>query len=226
MIVTWRPIRWKMRPQRTTNQINGPEKCYVQRTLYGRFHRLAGQTRINSHQPIKWLTNQSTKQLTNSTDQRPSWEANRSSASQEIPRILWNPKVNHCIHKRPLTVPILSQINSVRDRPSHFLKTHFNIILPSTHVFQVVSFLIKIMYAPLLSPVHATCPSPSHSSWFDYPNSISATYILFHSSATSYPVPRRSIYLPQHPFSNTLSLCSSLHVQHHVSHPVTPTLTS
>jgi hypothetical protein len=82
------------------------------------------------------------------------------------------------------------------------------------------------MHAPLLSPVHATCPSPSHSSWFDYPNSISATYILFHSSATSYPVPRRSIYLPQHPFSNTLSLCSSLNVQHHVSRPVTPTLTS
>ena len=31
--------------------------------------------------------------LTYSTDQRPSWEANRSAASQEIPRILWNLKV-------------------------------------------------------------------------------------------------------------------------------------
>jgi len=89
-------------------------------------------------------------------DQRPSWEANRSSASQEIPRILWNPKVHYCIHKHPLTVPILSQISSVHDRPSHFLKTHFNIILPSTHVFQVVSFPIKIMHAPLLSPLHAS----------------------------------------------------------------------
>jgi hypothetical protein len=30
----------------------------------------------------------------NSMVQNPSWEANRSSASQEIPYILWNPKVH------------------------------------------------------------------------------------------------------------------------------------
>ena len=30
--------------------------------------------------------------LTYSTEQSPSWEANRFSASQEMPRILWNPK--------------------------------------------------------------------------------------------------------------------------------------
>jgi hypothetical protein len=35
---------------------------------------------------------------TNFTEQRPSSEADRSSATQEIPCILWNLKVHHCIH--------------------------------------------------------------------------------------------------------------------------------
>ena len=41
-------------------------------------------------------------------EQSPFWEANRFSATQEIPGISWNPKVHYRIHKSPPPVSILN----------------------------------------------------------------------------------------------------------------------
>jgi hypothetical protein len=70
-------------------------------------------------------------------EQSPSWEANMSSATQEIPRILWNLKVHRRIHNSPPLVPILSQINPVyaphptSQRPILILSSHLRLGLSS-----------------------------------------------------------------------------------------------
>jgi hypothetical protein len=88
-----------------------------------------------------------------STQQSPSWEANRFSASKEIPSILWNPKVHCCNHKRPPPVPILSQLNPFHMPTSHLLKIHLNIILPPKPGPPQWSLSLRF---PHQNPVHAS----------------------------------------------------------------------
>jgi hypothetical protein len=66
-----------------------------------------------------------------------SWEANNHSASQEILRLLWNPKVHYRVHKSPPLVPILNQMDLVHNFPNYFLRSrlifyaHLRLRLPS-----------------------------------------------------------------------------------------------
>jgi len=102
-------------------------------------------------------------------EQLPSSEANRFSASQEIPHILWNPKVHCRIHKRPTPVPLLSYSNPVHAPTSHFFKIHFNIIFPSMPRSSKWSLSVWFPHQnPVcISPIHHTCYMlrPSHSSF-------------------------------------------------------------
>ena len=85
------------------------------------------------------------------------------AANQEIPRILWNPKVHHHTHKRPPPAPILSQLHPVPTTPSHFLKIH---LILSSHLRLGLpnglfpsGFPTKTLCTPLPSSIRAACPA-------------------------------------------------------------------
>jgi hypothetical protein len=56
---------------------------------------------------------------TYSIEQSRSWETNRFSANQEIPRILWNPKIHDHINKCPPPVPEPARSSPYLHNPLH-----------------------------------------------------------------------------------------------------------
>ena len=139
-------------------------------------------------------------------EQSTSWEINRSSASQEISRILWIPKVHYRTHKSLSPVPVQSQINLVH-APNPVLE-YFNIILPSMPGYSKCSLSLRFPHQNPVSTCHLpyTCymPSPSHSCWLEYPNNIRwrvliCKLLVVAFSTTLLAAPIRPEHSPQHP---------------------------
>lgn len=70
--------------------------------------------------------------LTTSTEHHPSWEANSHSPTKQTLTFM-EPKVPCHVHESLPLHSILSQMNPIHTLMPHFLNTHSNIILPSTH---------------------------------------------------------------------------------------------
>ena len=105
--------------------------------------------------------------LTYSMVQNPSWEANWFAASQELPRILWNPKVHYRTHKSPSPVPILGQPDPDHVPTSHLLEIHPNIIHPSMPRSPQWSLSLRFPHQDLYTPSpHPYAPHAQLISFF------------------------------------------------------------
>ena len=162
--------------------------------------------------------------------QSSSWEANRFSANQEIPRILWNPKVYYRINKCLPPVPIPSQHDPVHDPHPNSWRS---ILILSSYLrlgYQSGLFPSDFPTKPCIRlssplPIRATCLAHLIFLYLLTRTILGEEYKSFSSSLCSFLHSPATLSLlgpnifVNTLFSNTLSLRSSLNVTNQVSHP-------
>jgi hypothetical protein len=114
-----------------------PTDCHMVTTGAQPLTRCFALLRVREIPPV---TDRLTNQPTNIIDQSPSWEGNSHSSSQEIPFLLWNPKIRYSVQKGPPLVPIVNQMHPVHTLPPHFPTIHSNIIFISAPRLSELSF--------------------------------------------------------------------------------------
>jgi hypothetical protein len=106
---------------------------------------------------------------------RSPWKSNSRSVVQEVPRHLWNPKVQYCVPKSQPLVSILSQKNRVYNPTPCIFNIHFSnipLFRPRSpkdlfhSVFQI--YFVCISHVPRACNLHCS----SHLPWCDQPNNI------------------------------------------------------
>jgi len=116
-------------------------------------------------------------------------EANRFSASQEIPRILWNPKVHYCVYKSPPPAPAMSQFNPVHASHSTYWRSSS---------YQRMGPVLRHM-CPLRSKASfdgEALSAPRPTPKLDHPLLVSCLRLLI-QYICSYPPYRRPFLYPQ-----------------------------
>jgi hypothetical protein len=74
--------------------------------------------------------------IQDSQDKSNFWEADSCSLGQEIPRLLWNPKLHYRVHMSPPLDPILSHLNPLHNLMPIYVRS---VLIVSSHLRQILS---------------------------------------------------------------------------------------